>query len=131
MRYGFPILLSQGLGPHARGREAERVAQSAALPSLPQSGLVTVMRITARESAPCSSHAVREMEMVQSLGTGLMGQEPGVTGYSEGWGKPRQLGGLARGRLNVGCMFRSTVHLHPMSVNPETVTLRDGCLSPQ
>lgn len=104
---------------------------SATLPSLPQSCLVMVMRLTARESARCSSHAVREMETVQSLGIRLMGQEPGVTGYSEGWGKPRQLGGLAGGRLNVGRMFRSTGCLRPMSVNPETVTLRDGCLSPQ
>lgn len=61
-------------------------------PSLTRSCLVVVMRITARESARCSSHAVREMEMVQSLGIGLMGQEPAVIGYSEGWGKPRQLG---------------------------------------
>lgn len=65
---------------------------SAAPPSLPRSCLVVVMRITARESARCSSHAVREMETVQSLGIRLMGQEPAVTGYSEGWGKPRQLG---------------------------------------
>lgn len=70
-----------------------------------------VRRITARESVRCSSHAVREMETVQSLGIRLMGQEPVVTGYSEGWGKPRQLGGLARGRLNVGHGFRSTVRL--------------------
>lgn len=35
MQYGFPSLLSQGLGPHARGREAERVAHIGRSPQPP------------------------------------------------------------------------------------------------